>query len=176
MSTSTIPALEAGESRAERRKKRRSERRHARNSPEVIKKRWERGLTGIVVATWFLITVLFATISIAASESEWKQIEEGIPAVALEDSRYTNDYGQVAKMTYQYDGVERTEVAEAAGTTLAGDEVEIAVMRETGEPTYVFPRPVWSNIIFAFLFGIGGGVIAMILCLFVANVKGLLDD
>ncbi len=164
MTTPTIPALRASESLWRRWRNKKS------SKPLPTKTKVVIG----IIAAWIIATIVLSTLHLAAAQAVWKGRAEGVPAVAIEDSRYTSDLGQVTKVTYEYDGVERTAMASASGATIAGDEVEIAVLRESGEPAHATPYSVGLCLALGLIQGGIVGLLVILACVITAGVRGAL--
>ncbi len=102
------------------------------------------------------ISASITTVLLARSTSQWQNIQK-VEAVAVEDSKNTEDLGQVAKVSYLYDGKEYTEIAKASGSTLAGDVLAVNIEKNTGSPIYRDPEPLGMAILMGILLGFALG-------------------
>ncbi len=91
------------------------------------------------------LAILVAAITAGNISSQWDNITTGIEATLIDNSRPSIDNGQIATVTYFYEGEERTGVASAPSTLLPGDTVEIAVQTDSGDILLDLPN-AWIGV------------------------------
>ncbi len=170
----TIPALEAAGQSHWRRWRTKQQAKQATRQPSITRPAEPLDAADKAFFAVFFSTILiFITLTvflIAHAHSQWEGIEEHVAAVAIQDSRLTEDQGQVTKVEYEYNGSQRTDVVQSPGDVMAGDTMEISISKETGEPITQWPDPVLFLIVTSLFLSLGYAAICAVICLILFGI------